>query len=701
MGPEGEGGTGLGANVMDQLRSGRPPVVALVTGYDDYQRRILRAASRELDAAGLPLIVHADGPQSRALESPLLRAVLERFPISGLLSLDATFLDDGAELRVLLDRQSAPVVHLGPTLPGRTSVRGDNETGMRALMRHLLEARAPRRIALARGYSHQADSVAREDVVREELHRHGIELDEELVVEGAFASEETYIQVAALLSAGVDMDAVVALNDRSALGAVAAITDAGLRVPEDIAVTGFDNEPAAARWPGLTTVDQGIEEQGTVAARLLLERIDHPDTDGVQVTVPSRLVVRGSTAPPGQAPVQDLETAIAMARMETTEATSNEGFVSLNYALGSCWSVDHVSTALGDHLTRLGITRAFIALYDRDEGAGWLEPGQPWIDTGTVRLVLDHRDGLPQPLGHEPYPAWQLLPPALQDELNDGLLLIQPLSVVGRALGFLLVEQVASAPNVSEMVRLDLSRALDVVLTTEESHQRTTALERAVEQRTQELEAEVTIRRHAERELQAAYEELRRSASLDGLTRIANRAAFQEHLERHWEERHAEQSHIALLLVDVDEFKAYNDRYGHVLGDQALRAVAAELAGAARGPDDLACRFGGEEFAVVLPGSDLDGALAVATRFRDALQRAAIPHETSSAGQLLTASTGVAVTGPGDDQSPEELLEAADQALYRAKHAGRDRIEVAPPPARPPEGVRQPRNPLDSRHDVA
>ncbi len=129
-------------------------------------------------------------------------------------------------------------------------------------------------------------------------------------------------------------------------------------------------------------------------------------------------------------------------------------------------------------------------------------------------------------------------------------------------------------------------------------------------------------------------------------------------------------------MADVDEFKAYNDHYGHVLGDDALRTVAACLDQSVRESHDLACRYGGEEFAVVLPDGGVDGAVRVAERFRELLAGFGIPHAASGVAPTLTVSIGVATARPLPGTHPNDVIGAADRALYLAKELGRDRVVV-------------------------
>jgi diguanylate cyclase (GGDEF)-like protein len=165
-------------------------------------------------------------------------------------------------------------------------------------------------------------------------------------------------------------------------------------------------------------------------------------------------------------------------------------------------------------------------------------------------------------------------------------------------------------------------------------------------------------------------------AELDGLTAIANRRRFDRELTRHWTQCAREQRPIALLLADIDCFKAYNDLYGHQAGDEALKAVAKVLAGSVRRPVDTVARYGGEEFAMILPETTRDGALHVAERFLEEVRALGIPHAHSSAVPVLTVSVGVGHVVPAPRRSPAGLIQLADQALYAAKDAGRNQVRL-------------------------
>jgi two-component system chemotaxis family response regulator WspR len=178
-------------------------------------------------------------------------------------------------------------------------------------------------------------------------------------------------------------------------------------------------------------------------------------------------------------------------------------------------------------------------------------------------------------------------------------------------------------------------------------------------------------------QLEASNQELQRLSSLDGLTGISNRRNFDEYINREWLRGIREHRQIALVLVDIDYFKLFNDTYGHQGGDDCLRSVANALAGTVYRPSDLVARYGGEEFVAVLAETMLDGAQAVAERMQAAVRGAGLVHEASRVADHVTLSIGVASVMPSSDRTPQQLIEAADKALYRAKQAGRNQVVSA------------------------
>ncbi len=165
-------------------------------------------------------------------------------------------------------------------------------------------------------------------------------------------------------------------------------------------------------------------------------------------------------------------------------------------------------------------------------------------------------------------------------------------------------------------------------------------------------------------------------ADRDGLTGAYNRRRLDEHLERTWRQAVREEHSMALLLVDIDCFKAFNDRYGHQAGDKALKAVAKAIERAGRRPLDFAGRYGGEEFLVVLYDTTREYAASVAQTILESVRKLEIVHEDSSVRPTLTVSIGVAFNKPSAERSVQGFVQMADEALYAAKHAGRDRAQI-------------------------
>jgi diguanylate cyclase (GGDEF)-like protein len=181
-----------------------------------------------------------------------------------------------------------------------------------------------------------------------------------------------------------------------------------------------------------------------------------------------------------------------------------------------------------------------------------------------------------------------------------------------------------------------------------------------------------------EEELRIANEHLEELASLDGLTGLANRRGFDREIEQEWQRANERHEPVALMMIDIDHFKLYNDRYGHVAGDTCLRSVAETLSLVMLENAVLVARYGGEEFALLLPGLDLPRISALAEEARRSIEDLFITHAEAPCGHV-TISIGVESIVPRAGQCAAELVEAADRALYAAKRCGRNRIAANPP----------------------
>ena len=177
--------------------------------------------------------------------------------------------------------------------------------------------------------------------------------------------------------------------------------------------------------------------------------------------------------------------------------------------------------------------------------------------------------------------------------------------------------------------------------------------------------------------LKAQSDLLRQMVFIDGLTGVANRRCFDETLSAEWRRSVRNSAPLALLLLDVDHFKRFNDRYGHQAGDDCLRRVASAIKVHLLRPGDLVSRYGGEEFACILPETDFEGAMAVAAGIEQRVRRLQIEHADSDVCNAVTLSIGVGVTMPEPSDNPQRLIALADAQLYQAKHSGRGRARGA------------------------
>ncbi len=194
-----------------------------------------------------------------------------------------------------------------------------------------------------------------------------------------------------------------------------------------------------------------------------------------------------------------------------------------------------------------------------------------------------------------------------------------------------------------------------------------------IQRQKKQLQDEIAKRKQTELILQEANRKLELMANLDGLTQIANRRCFDSYLNCEWQRHQREQNPLALILIDIDYFKRYNDSYGHQGGDDCLIRVAKAIAQVPKRSTDLTARYGGEEFVVVLSNTDNEGALKIAAEIQTAIANLAIVHQSSDVHNYVTLSMGIVSLIPTIEQSLETLIFFADQSLYAAKEQGRNR----------------------------
>ena len=186
---------------------------------------------------------------------------------------------------------------------------------------------------------------------------------------------------------------------------------------------------------------------------------------------------------------------------------------------------------------------------------------------------------------------------------------------------------------------------------------------------------DISERKKTEEQLLTLQKELEALSFQDGLTGLSNRRMFDSVLELEWMNAKRNRQPLSLIFLDIDFFKQYNDCYGHLQGDDCLKAVGRALRSAATRPRDFVGRYGGEEFVIILPETDARSAEKVAERCRGLIFKRQIPHEGSEVGPVVTVSLGVGTIVPTAEDDPKDFIEQVDRRLYQAKQQGRNRID--------------------------
>jgi diguanylate cyclase (GGDEF)-like protein len=770
----------------------RRPVAVVVDSLTSAQLALIQGIESVLSEHGIATVVVVAHPRDDGTGAALADLVQPDTLRGAIVTATGAAAVDRVK-RVVTLLAELPLVTVGVEVPGAGSVRADGATAIRELMQHLISARPLRDVVLLRGSADDPDSRERERAVREVLGRAGAPLQDDLVLDADFDRSVAARELTGLLTDRREIDAVVALDDQMAFGALDALAERGLRVPDDVVVTGFGDDPdARSTRPPLTTVDQRRREQGVRAARMLLERLEGVPTRP-RMLVAGRLVVRRScgelsgsggaegpfgSRPPrtatagdrleqaasgrgGQDVVQlgdDLETGIeglgaapmdlapgwvrrwaqlawssvagqadpdpflghalpllwrsaegqdeaalrwwaeaadqvvvallqqagdagqqiraarlhgrltsriAEVRHEAWLDTRRRDLATLDHALelnsrlAGCDTLEELARAVVAEAPGLGVRRMFLSLFEARDHA----------PTSKARLVLAYRDrSVDDSLVGTVFPSARLLPSALTEEFTRGAMVVQPLAVGGRRHGFLVYDRTETT-LAGEALRRDLAAALDAMSRRRELRERRDELQALVVARTRRLKMEMVSA--LGRTGPAATTDA--AVTTDPLTGLADRTAFDLHLARQWNRMRSEGRPLAALVVDLDLFDEFNRRFGEADGDAALRLVARAASSAARRPGDLAARFGGERFALLLPGAPEQGAGEVARRLHALVREAAVPYPGGVLGDVLTVSIGVAALVPDLAQEPADLLEAALGALHLAKGLGRDR----------------------------
>ena len=367
----------------------------------------------------------------------------------------------------------------------------------------------------------------------------------------------------------------------------------------------------------------------------------------------------------------------------TSDSIDMMAILAASQVIGSQTDPDRVRTVLVEQVQSLtGATDVLLVLPD-DDGRWFLQPSR--VNPEPVEVEAAGERGL-LPLGAFRYAERTREPLLVTDAVVDGRF-ARDRYVATRSRCSLLVVPILGAGALRAVLILTSDLTTEAFTTERLDAVQLIAGQMAVSldnaQLYRSLEAKVAVRTEA---LQTAKEQLEQLSVTDALTEVCNRRQFDISLLEEWQRGRTEDWSVAVLMIDIDFFKAYNDSHGHLAGDECIQAVARALTDTVRA-SDIVCRYGGEEFAIILPKADLRQAFSVALRAHAAVRALEIPHP----GEIgrVTVSIGVAARVPDDGLAPQSLVAAADEALYEAKHTGRDQVVSMSP------------GPLDGRSTTA
>ncbi|MFC5598780.1 EAL domain-containing protein [Deinococcus cellulosilyticus] len=684
----------------------------------EYQRELLRGMQARLKSQGVRSVVFV-GRELHPTETHVQQAnevyrMLHPENHLGVLVVAASlgFRSTDSQLQAFYEGFNLPVVTVSRKTPPHRVVQVDNRPGMVALMQHLLGDCGYRKFVFLRGTEGHEDARVREEVFCEMLQSHGVRPEEQVRLQGEFYGPRTEMELRKLLAQTRDFDTVVAANDEMALVALDTLKAHGLRVPEDVAVVGFDDAVGTAFVdPPLTTVRQPLFQQGWHAADLLMQQVQGSVTPEI-LLLDTEVVIRESTCMPEQ-PTEELGAFLTSSHApllkmlhEAVAHSEQERFLrELDLHLQNFPSHDEEAQAM--HLLELleaEATRNLTAeqlpqlravlfqtrrllerrqffrvsrtsfMPDRNTSqlqrlelnlisqTQWDSLKQDlaqylrWSGIDGVSVVLHsqhapHQDG-PHRLFFSTHPE-ATEGPSWHDLLPADHLLVLPLFVRSTHLGLLLVDShQAQQMNVEHLQHL-ISSGLHHVQFTQQQRRYTLELEKHIDQR--------------ETEVAQLSQQMEYLAIHDEVTGLPNKTLFHARLEQVIQRSQQEgQFDYAVLFLDLDRFKKINDTYGHRTGDVFLHALAERLQSSLR-PYDLVARFGGDEFAVLLQGvPHLVGVQEVVIRLQRELSQ---PCWIGGQHIQTTVSVGM-VRGDARYTHPEELLRDADIAMYEAKKLG-------------------------------
>lgn len=647
----------------------RPTIAILSNRYNDIKRPAIEQMAAQLNEAGYGVVcligreLEPVGVCTSECKQGYNRIYEDcaHFSIQGYIVLSASLSFGGpyqSVVELIQCLQPKPVVSFGIDVPGVHSLVPDNHSGMSALMTHMTSDSSRQNFVFLRGGLTMPDSIEREARFRDALSEKGIQVREDYILNGSFFEADSYAAMCDLLKKTIDIDAVVAANDHMAIGAVQALREHGLRVPEDVIVSGFDDREVAAECvPPLTSVSYRFAERSRYVVDALIAQIEGGDASAIVencVNVDAHLIIRESSTsgalnlddcdeqPALRHVMSGVEDAVELQTQTTKRRRQKQQLETervrrwqddLHIELASSTSIVELEPSLARFVNELAIQRLYIVLPNRSINA--------IASTSTVVLSFD------QQVSHWHQVCFDtndILPPDLQHECEQGLLVMVPLCNSSTPLGYMLVDP-------SGLHTLSVENLATSIASAVSSCDRLQALE------------------HQALDLRHKNASLSYMAVHDELTGLQNRRGFKQHLSDAIQHAQETESRVEVIFIDLDGFKNVNDTCGHEAGDQILNQIAMRLKDAL---PDIGCfaRFGGDEFAILTTGSP--PARQVALRILKLLEK---PFCVTGPELFLAASIGISRWGNGTNEgsSLDELLKQSDTAMYHAKASGKNR----------------------------
>ncbi len=648
--------------------------------------------------------------------------------------------------------EDMPVVSLGIPVLDFPSIGVDNFLSAKELVNHMIDVHGYRRIAYLRGPEANQDAQERFLAYREALQEHQISLDERYIYQGRFLHEDGENAVLHWIDEQkMEVDAIIAANDGMALGVLSALQARQIRVPEDVAVAGFDDVPSSrACFPPLTTIQHPIEEMGRQAIVLLLrclrgepvERLCRLQTrlqirsscgcgfhaarggkeggmssgqpgelaglvekimpalecsQNQRIAVEARVVHLARTLVAAQQnPLEDEGIAsVTVSLRETVEAfphlpwqraisilaqvrrhnpgrsnsargrrfwqriwemygeiawleqsyvriqeqfdldVDNDRIRVTSQILTTSYNLEELFDTIFRQLPLHGIRSCWISLYEEGEA-------EPARQSARLKLAFHNQERIEIAQGDSLYPARQLLPTSAGASGPHFPRYVAALFFREKLFGFIVVETSKLHQNLMTFLSTQISTALQGTLVIDE--------------------------------LKRTQEKLREQANTDPLTGIYNRRMVFQLAEPVFELAKRHQRPFCVGMMDLDDFKQVNDRYGHTAGDQVLKHFTAAVGCQIR-RSDIFGRFGGEEFIIIIPDTNADAACVFMDRLRESVDNQLI--QVGKHSIHLSVSIGIAALIDGQSPSIDRLIHAADEALYQAKQQGKNRIMLS------------------------